>query len=134
MAATKFISALSGLNLEDTLKEGDNFHMNDISDGPCKRADLSGTSAGSDSPFPNSESPPPQRSKAYLNSTPYGTPSDVDDSRSNAVEPKDESFNIGMQPMSQEELVASVKGGQLLETVHYLLSRAVRIIVRVLLH
>lgn len=78
---TRSISELQELHLA-TPRENEDTAMKDISEenaeeGPRKRAAVGdGISAGSASPYRESESPPPRRSKARPTSLPYGSNSD----------------------------------------------------------
>ena len=63
--------------------------VSDTIDGPRKRAAIGdGISAGSASPFRDSESPPPRRSKARPTSAPYGSNSEFEGRQPNTVDEK----------------------------------------------
>lgn len=80
---TRSLSGLQSLNI-GTPRGSEDVTMQDASedggnDQPRKRAAVGdGISAGSASPYRNSESPPPRRSKARPTSAPYGSVPDTD--------------------------------------------------------
>ncbi len=92
IAPSSSLSELKTLNLGGRQREGDDVPMRDISDDaqaekPRKRAAIGdGISAGSASPFRDSESPPPQRPKARPTSAPYGSTSETEMRRPAAFE------------------------------------------------